>query len=67
MGILELEFLLTLKKESSIYMQYLEIANISLLGSALNQEDFFEDSDRDDGSLIKTTTCAAECGLRLKV
>ena len=38
-------------------MQYLEIANISLLGSALNQEDFCEDYDRDKGSLIKTTTC----------
>ena len=38
-------------------MQYLEITNISLLGSALNQEDFCEDYDRDKGSLIKTTTC----------
>ena len=48
-------------------MQYLEIANISLLGSALNQEDFCEDYDRDEGSLIKTTTCAAQHGLRLKI
>ena len=38
-------------------MQYLEITNISLLESALNQEDYFEDFDRDEGSLIKTTTC----------
>ena len=38
-------------------MQYLEITNISLLGSALNQEDYGEDYDRDEGSLIKTTTC----------
>ena len=48
-------------------MQYLEKANISLLGSALNQEDFCEDYDRDEGSLIKTTTCASQRGLRLKV
>ena len=48
-------------------MQYLEIANISQLESALNQKDYSEDYDRDEGSLIKTTTCAAECGLRLKV
>ena len=48
-------------------MQYLEIANISLLGSALKQEDYGEDYDRDEGSLIKTTTCVAECGLCLKV
>ena len=41
MGILEFEFLLTLQKESN--MQYLEITNISLLGSALNQEDCGED------------------------
>ena len=40
-------------------MQYLEIANIFLLGSALNQEDCGEDYDRDEGSLIKTTTCAS--------
>ena len=48
-------------------MQYLEITNISLLGSTLNQEDCGEDYDRDEGSLIKTTTCAAERGLCLKV
>ena len=38
-------------------MQYLEITNISLLGSALNQEDCCEDYDHDEGSLIKTSTC----------
>ena len=48
-------------------MQYLEITNTSLLGSAINQEDYCEDYDRDEGSLFKTTTCAAERGLRLKV
>ena len=48
-------------------MQYLEITNISLLGSALNQEDFAEDYDRDEGSLSKTITCVAERGLCLKV
>ena len=47
-------------------MQYLEI-NISLLESTLNQEDYCEDYDHDEGSLIKTTTCAAERSLRLKV
>ena len=48
-------------------MQYLEITNISLLGNALNQEDYGEDYDRDEGSLIKTITRAAQRGLRLKV
>ena len=48
-------------------MQYLEITNISLLESALNQEDYGGDYDRDKGSLRKTSACAAERGLRLKV
>ena len=45
-------------KKGKLNMQYLDIRNTSLLGSAINQEDYCEDYDRDEGSLIKTTTCA---------
>ena len=44
-------------QKGKLNMRYIEITNISLLGSALNQEDCGEDYDRDEGSLIKTITC----------